>query len=98
MTAVVVAALLLTAVALAAAAAIWVGSRPSVVVRSRLRQRLVVTLKSGAAFQGLLFQADRSTWVLREVVALGAADRGENVPLDGEVILAVAEIDYCQKP
>jgi hypothetical protein len=90
----------LLAVAVVAAAAGWllVVARTRSVVRRRLRERLLVTMKSGAAFDGLLYEADARHWVLREASALGAADQGENVLLDGEVVLATAEIDYCQRP
>lgn len=68
------------------------------VVRSKVRERLVVTLKSGASFHGVLFRADRSAWVLRDVVAMGVADRDDNAPVDGELLLFVSDIDYVQRP
>lgn len=90
--------LVVAALLLAAAVAVCVRARPGGVVRGKLRRRLVVTLKSGASFDGLLFGADREAWVLRDVVALGAADRGQNAAVDGELVLFVSDIDYCQKP
>lgn len=74
----------------------WLLSRPRL-LRSRLRSRFVVTLKSGAAFDGLLYASDARTWVLRNAQALGAGDRDADVPVDGEVVLLVAEIDYAQR-
>jgi hypothetical protein len=62
------------------------------------REKLVVTLKSGAAFEGVLYEADERTWILRGVFALGAGDNGENVPVDGELLLFVVDIAYAQKP
>jgi hypothetical protein len=67
-------------------------------VRTRLRSRVVVTLKSGAGFDGVLYAADRTAWVLRNVSALGAGDRSENVPVDGEVVILTSDIDFAQRP
>lgn len=67
-------------------------------VHTRLRSRLLVTLKSGAVFDGVLFAADRRVWVLRQAQALGAGDSGATVPVDGEMLLFVADIDFAQKP
>jgi hypothetical protein len=36
--------------------------------------------------------------VLRNAHALGAADDGGNVLVDGEVILLAADIDFAQRP
>lgn len=67
-------------------------------VRNRLRSRVLVTLKSGATFDGVLFSADRRVWVLRSAQAIGAGDNGSTVPVDGEVLLFVTDIEYVQKP
>lgn len=67
-------------------------------VSRRLRSRVLVTLKSGASFDGVLFSADRSVWVLRDAHALGAGDNGATVPVDGEVLIFVADVEYAQKP
>ena len=71
---------------------------PRSLVRARTRSRVVVTLKSGASFEGVLFAADRGAWVLRDAHALGAGDHGANVPVDGELLVLVADIEYAQKP
>lgn len=71
--------------------------RPTGVSR-RLRSRVLVTLKSGATFDGVLFSADRSVWVLRNAQALGAGDNGATVPVDGEVLIFVTDIEFAQKP
>lgn len=68
------------------------------VIRSRLRERFVVTTKDGAAFAGVLYSADSKALVLREAEALGAAQDKSNVPLDGEVIVLLADVAYLQKP
>jgi hypothetical protein len=67
-------------------------------LRRRLRSRLLVTLKSGTTFDGVLFAADRRVWVLRNAQALGAGDNGSTVPVDGEVLIFTADVEYVQKP
>lgn len=67
-------------------------------VRSRLRTRLIVTLKSGDAFDGVLWEADGRVWVLRQANAHGAGGQGEDLTVDGEVLLMVADIQYAQRP
>jgi hypothetical protein len=70
---------------------------PGAVV-SRLRHRLVVTLKSGDSFDGLLVEADERVWVLRSASAVGEGDNRTDLPIDGEIILMTADIAYAQKP
>lgn len=67
-------------------------------LRSRSRSRVLVTLKTGAAFDGVLFESDRRLWVLRSAQAIGAGDRDTNVPVDGEVLIFTADIEFVQKP
>jgi small nuclear ribonucleoprotein (snRNP)-like protein len=66
------------------------------VVRSHLRHRLVVTLKSGEAFDGVLFEADPEAWVLRNANAVG--HDGKTLPVDGEVLILTADIAFAQRP
>lgn len=65
---------------------------------SRLRDRVVVTLKSGDAFVGVLFSHDNKALVLREAQAVGAGDRSTDLPLDGELIVLLPDVAYIQKP
>lgn len=67
-------------------------------LKDRLRSRMIVTLKSGDTFDGVLWSQDREVWVLRNATALQAGPRGANVGLDGEVLLFVSEINYVQRP
>lgn len=67
------------------------------VIASRLRERVVVTLKTGDSFAGLLFTHDNKALVLRETEALGAGERRTNLALDGELILLFADVAYIQK-
>lgn len=71
--------------------------RRSRVITSRLRERVVVTLKTGDAFAGLLFTHDNKALVLRETEVLGAGERRTNLALDGELILLLADVAYIQK-
>lgn len=66
-------------------------------IRQRLRRRVVVTLKSGAAFRGLLFDVDRESVVLRDTEHLNDTARGP-IPVDGELLVLRADIDYLQVP
>ena len=72
--------------------------RRSRVLRDRLRSRVVVTMKTGAAFGGILFDADHAALVLRETLALGAGQRQSDVPLDGEWVGLWSEVAYVQRP
>lgn len=67
-------------------------------LKSRLRSRVIVTLATGEAFDGVLWEADRDVWVLRETRALGGGRDGTTVGLDGEVVLLTDQILYAQRP
>lgn len=62
------------------------------------RERVLVTLKSGVGFDGVLFSQDDRTWILRQVEAVGAGENGVNLPVDGELLVFVADIAYVQRP
>lgn len=64
----------------------------------RLRRQVLVTLKSGEGFSGVLYAADRECVVLREAVAVAYGPRSENVPVGGEVVLLRADVAYLQLP
>lgn len=68
------------------------------VISSRLRERVIVTLKTGDSFSGLLFSHDSKALVIRETEALGAGERRTNLALDGELIVLLADVAYIQKP
>lgn len=68
------------------------------VISSRLRERVIVTTKTGDSFAGLLFSHDTKALVLREAEALGAGERRTNLALDGEIIVLLADVAYIQKP
>lgn len=68
------------------------------ILRSIVRERVLVTTKDGASFVGVLFDIDRKALVLRQSEALGAADDKSNVPLDGEVIVLLPDVAFIQRP
>lgn len=60
-----------------------------------LRERFIVTLKTGEAFDGLLDQWDESTI---ELVAVTAVAETTRVAVDGRVYLPRPQIAYMQRP
>lgn len=70
-------------------------SRRDRLVRKCLRSRFVVTLRSGATFEGLLLDADDMTVVLADAFAVDTTTRAK---VDGALYLPRSEVDYMQKP
>lgn len=68
------------------------------VITSRLRDRVIVTLKTGESFQGVLYSHDDKALVLRETSALGAGEKRTDLPIDGELIVLLADVAYIQRP
>jgi small nuclear ribonucleoprotein (snRNP)-like protein len=66
-------------------------------VRHRMREKVIVTMKSGEAFMGVLTDADGRSFVLRDAKALTDSS-ARPVPVDGELVLDRAQIDYMQRP
>lgn len=63
------------------------------------RHRVIVTLKSGAAFGGILYEIDSEALVLKEATVL--EDNGTDrrpVPADGVIVVLRADVDYLQFP
>ena len=67
-------------------------------LRERLCDKVVVTLKSGASFGGVLFKADERSLVLRDTQALGVGPGGDHLVVDGELFLFRTDIDFLQRP
>jgi small nuclear ribonucleoprotein (snRNP)-like protein len=68
------------------------------VVTERLRRRVIVTIKTGEAFAGVLFAADHTALVLRETTALAYGPKSEHVAVDGEALILLADVAYLQLP
>lgn len=71
-------------------------SRRSKVITSRLRERVIVTLKTGETFSGVLYSHDDKALVLREAQALGAGEHSTDLPLDGELMALLPNVAYIQ--
>lgn len=65
-------------------------------IRQRLRRRVIVTLKDGSAFSGVLFEADSEAVIVRETEMLEVGPKREPVAVDGEVLVLRADIAYLQ--
>ena len=59
---------------------------------------VVVTLKSGLAFRGVLFDVDDRSFVLRNAEALEQGANGSHVAVDGEVVMARSDVEFWQRP
>ena len=85
------------AAAVVGAALLMIRSRDRL-LRERLCDKVVVTLKTGASFGGVLFKADDKALVLRDTQALGVGPVGDHLAVDGELILFRTDIDFLQRP
>lgn len=65
--------------------------------RQRLRKQVIVTLKDGQSFAGILYDVDRDLLVLRRAEALGPG-AGERTQVDGEVLILREELAFLQVP
>jgi small nuclear ribonucleoprotein (snRNP)-like protein len=90
-------AALLAVCAVALAVVVWRSTRTGLLI-DRRRRRVLVTLKTGEAFSGVLFAVDRDAIVLREAVAVAYGARSENVAVDGEALILRPDIAYLQLP
>lgn len=68
------------------------------VLNTRLRERVVVTTKTGQAFAGILYSADDKAIVLKQASAIGVAEDKSDVDLDGEWIVLTSNVDWIQRP
>lgn len=93
----IVLAVVLVVVLIVAAGWAWHSSTTGLLVDRRRRQ-VLVTLKTGEAFSGVLFAVDRDAIVLREAVAVAFGPRSENVAVDGEALILRVDIAYMQLP
>lgn len=66
------------------------------VLRDRVRQRVLLTLKSGDAFAGVLWEWDREAFVLRNASQLSPGIAP--VDVDGELVVLADDVSYLQFP
>jgi small nuclear ribonucleoprotein (snRNP)-like protein len=88
---------LAVAVLVLAAVLVWREVRPAPLCRLE-KKRAIVTLKSGEAFEGLLFSVDAESIVLREASALAYGQGSTNVAVQGEAVILRPDIAYLQIP
>lgn len=67
------------------------------IVRGLVRRQALVTLKSGAVFSGVLWDADRESLVLRGTEAVSPGQE-PNVSVDGELLILRPDVAYLQFP
>jgi small nuclear ribonucleoprotein (snRNP)-like protein len=70
----------------------------SKILTSRFREMVMVTLKDGLCFTGILYSCDDKALVLRRAEAVGHGENGTNAPVDGEIILFNADVHYINRP
>jgi len=56
----------------------------------------IVNLKSGSSFKGVIYQRRGKWLVLRSAEILQDRNRAVDKPLDGEIWLQLADIDFIQ--
>jgi small nuclear ribonucleoprotein (snRNP)-like protein len=64
-------------------------------LQGRMRREVIVTLKTGESFSGVMFERDAVVMVLRNAVDL---QPNAPVPVDGELLVRWAEVAYVQLP
>lgn len=64
------------------------------IVRKLIRERFLVSLRSGEAFEGLLLDADPSTLHLADVTLVREQSRA---PVDGDLFVPRADVTYLQR-
>lgn len=57
-------------------------------------QQIIVNTKTDRAFRGVLWRRRRGYLVLRNAEMLRG--KGETVPMDGEVVIPAANVDFIQ--
>lgn len=65
-------------------------------IRQHLRKAVLISLKTGETFRGVLFEADSEALVLRNCQAVGVAEDRSNLTVDGELLFLRSDIAYMQ--
>lgn len=65
-------------------------------IRRALRDRFVVTLITGEAWDGVLLEADGRHYVLVDAAQITAG--GDRVKADGKIWLQAGDVAYMQQP
>jgi hypothetical protein len=72
--------------------------RTGYVLKQTVKERVIVTLKTGEGFDGILYWADGKTWEMVQAKALGVGERGADVPVNGTLLIPADNVAYCQRP
>lgn len=67
------------------------------IVSDRIRTKVLVSLKSGEAFEGVLWDHDRQALVIRSASMVGVAG-DPPVAVDGEIVVLLVDVAYIQVP
>lgn len=68
-----------------------------VLVRRQMRRQVVIELRGGETFRGLLVAVDARSVLLRSVEVLGSP-QAETQVVDGELLIPRADIKFMQRP
>lgn len=60
------------------------------------RETVIVNLKSGRSFRGVLWQRTGGFLVLKHAQTIGRGPDGGLVPVDGEVLVPFGDIEFVQ--
>lgn len=66
------------------------------VLKARLRRQVIVTCKTGDAFQGVFFEGDTEAIVLRSAAQIDPHAEAKFIPANGEVVILMADVAYFQ--
>lgn len=64
------------------------------ILRSRVRRRAIVTLKTGESFTGTVIDADRQAVVMHGATYDTPDPRSAPIDADGEVVVLLADVAY----
>ena len=64
------------------------------IIRQVLREKFILTMKSGEAFEGLLVEADEKSFRLANAAGVDGTKR---LTVDGELFVPRAEVLYMQR-
>ncbi len=92
-----VAVVVLACVLAALTAVLWYRSTHGLLA-TRRRRSVLVTLKSGESFSGVLMESDAQALVLHQAQALGIGENRTNVAVDGEVVILRPDVAFIQLP
>lgn len=81
----------------AAVVAVWWLRSIDVLVRRQMRRQVVLELRSGETFRGVVLAVDGRSITLGSVESL-IATQTEPVPVDGELLIPRGDVKFMQRP